>query len=536
MVGYWALGAMIGYTCLLIYLGQVARRKITSGESFFSGGSSFGVLYIVACVGAFWGSATFISVLEISYSKGVSAAWYGIATMIMLAVIGFILVPRYKAMGMVTFSGTLGDYYGQTVRAISSLIIGLTFPMFSIATIVGASSALTVFLDWPIWLSVIVTSLIMLGYVLLGGMYAVGITQLVNLITMYVCLVTSLIVVAINPGFGKLASLPETYHAPLGVGLQTALVWTFNFVTNAVIAQAVIQMIMACKDTKTGRRGTWIAILVGVVPLTVIPVILGMATAVAVPGVKRGLVAFAQFVVQSAPAPVAAIIFVGIWAAALSWGAPCQFSGGTSLGKDFIQSINKNATNEQLVRYGGYATAFLTLVLIAYGFMRSEQAAWWNIFAFNLRNSAIFAPTIAAMVWPVATRRATIVTMIVGCSVGFLWYYLGDFSPTAFFMKIHPMWIGMSTGILSLMSLSLIEQKGKIAFQKNAKNSGLGIFCLLVAVVSIYLVAAHTSLLQVSGLLGNVIFLAAMACFAVVIIFVHYQKEYAIRAAVPARA
>jgi len=322
MVGYWALGAMVGYTILLIYLGQVARRKIQSKESFFSGGSSFGVLYIVACVGAFWGSATFIAVLELSYTKGISAAWYGIATMVMLAMIGFVLVPRYKAMGMVTFSGTLGDYYGQTVRAISSLIIGLTFPMFSIATIVGASSALTVFLNWPIWLSVVVTSLIMLAYVLLGGMYAVGITQLVNLITMYLCLIVSLIIVAINPGFGKLATLPEAYHAPLGVGLQTALVWTFNFVTNAVIAQAVIQMIMACKNSKTGRRGTGIAIIVGVVPLTVIPIILGMATAVAVPGVKKGLVAFAQFVVQSAPAPVAAIIFVGIWAAALSWGAP----------------------------------------------------------------------------------------------------------------------------------------------------------------------------------------------------------------------
>ncbi|GBF33664.1 sodium-solute symporter, putative [Desulfocucumis palustris] len=523
MIGYWVLAFMVGYTALLIYLGQVSRKKITGGESYFSGGSSFGVLYIVGSVSAFWGAATFISVLETAYTKGISAVWYGVATMIMVAMIGFVLVPKYKSIGMVTFSGVLGDQYGNTVRAISSLIIGITFPMFSIATVVGASSVLTVALHWPIWLSVTVTSLIILAYVLLGGMFAVGITQLLNLATMYLGLVLALVIVAVNTGFDKLATLPASYSAPFTVGTGTILVWIFNFLTNAVIAQAVIQMIMACKDAKTGRKGTGIAIL-GIIPLTVIPAILGMATALAVPDVKGGLIAFAQYILQAAPAPVAALVFLGVWAAALAYAGPCQFSGGTSLGKDFFQSINENASNEQLVRYGGYATALLTGVLIVYGFMRAEQAAWWNIFAFNLRNSAVFAPTIAALVWPVASRRATIMTMILGASAGFTWYYLGNFSPAAFYMKVHPMWIGMSVGILTLVLVSIVENRKKISISFE-KNSGFGFLCLALTLLCAYLTAAYTSVLQVTGLLGNLIFLATMGLFTVAIIFVHFKKE-----------
>jgi len=525
VLGYWVIGLMIFYTLVLIWLGRVARKKITSGESFFSGGSSFSVLYIVACVSAFWGAATFISVLELAYTKGISSVWYGVATMIMLLVIGFVLVPRYKAIKMVTFSGVLGDYYGDTVKAISSLIIGLTFPMFSIATVVGASSVLTVALNWPIWLSVIVTSLIILVYVLLGGMYAVGLTQMVNLCAMYFGLTLAIIVVFATSGFSKLAALPAAYSAPLTVGLESVLVWTFNFVTNAVVAQAVIQMIMAGKDAKTGRRGTGMAVL-AIIPLTIIPAILGMVTAAHVPGVKRGLVAFAQYIVQSAPEPVAALIFVGVWAAALSWAGPCQFSGGTSLGKDLVQAFNKKATADQLVRYGGYATALLTGVLIIYGFMRSEQAAWWNIFAFNLRNSAIFAPIIAAIVWPVASRRATVITMILGCSAGFVWYYLGNFDPVKFFVKIHPMWIGMSVGILTLIIASVLEQSDKITLNLSSAYARWGWISLVFSVVCIYLIVQYTTFLQAKGLLGNLIFLVSMAVYTAVIILVHFKKEH----------
>lgn len=524
MIGYWVIGLMVGYTALLIYLGQTARKKVKSGESFFSGGSSFGILYIVACVSAFWGSATFIAVLELAYTKGVSAAWYGVATMIMLVVIGFVLVPKYKAIGMITFSGALGDKYGKAVRAISSLIIGLTFPMFSIANVVGASAVLTVSLNWPIWLSVIVTSVIILGYVLLGGMYAVGLAQLLNLITMYVGLIVAFIIVVISVGFDKFAALPEIYTAPMSVGVETVMVWTFNFITNAIIAQAVIQMILACKDTKVGRRGTGIAII-GILPLTIIPVILGMGAAIAVPGGSKGLISFSQFILYEAPAPAAALVFLSVWAAALAWGGPCQFSGATSLGKDLVQSFNKNANDQQLIKSGSWATAFLTLVLIIYGFMRSEQAAWWNIFAFNLRNSAIFAPTIAAIVWPVASRKATILTMIFGSLSGFLWYYFGDFNPAQFFMKIHPMWIGMSTGIVTLILVSLIEQNSKIKFLFSQKRSGFGYFCIAATAICIYIVSAYAGVLQVKGLLGNFIFLIAMGVFAISIIFIHFKNE-----------
>lgn len=514
----------MAYTALLACLGKISSRKIKDDNSFFSGGSSFGVVNIITCVSASTGSPVFIAVLELSYTNGISATWFGIANMLMLAFIGFVLVNKYKTAGLVTFSGILGKRYGDVVQTISSLIIGLSFPMFAIGGVIGASAILSVALGWPIWLSVFISSLIILIYVLVGGMYAIGLTQFVNLLVIYFGLILALVVSAINPGFGKLAHLPPEYKAAFTLGMDTVLVWCVTFFTNAVIAQSLIQMIMSCKNVKAGRMGTVIGII-GIIPMTIIPAVLGMVTVLVVPGFDNGLLAFAQYMIQFAPAPVSAIVFLGVWAAALSFAGPCLFSGGTSLGRDFIGAINPKATARQLMKYGRYATVLLTVLVIIYGFVRSEQAAWWNILGYNLRNSAIFAPTIAALVWPVASERATVFTMILGVSSGFLWYYLGDFSTDMFYMNIHPMWVGMSLNLLTLVIASLIEQRRKITIDWSVNNSRLGFFCLTLSLLGIILLLVYADVLKIKGLLGCVFFLITMGIYAASVIFLKKKED-----------
>src|SRR3546814_18766587 len=51
------------------------------------------------------------------------------------------------------------------------------------------------------------------------------------------------------------------------------------------------------------------------------------------------------------PAPLVGLFFLGIWACALGWGAPCQFSGATSLGRDVAMAVKPEAREEELIRY-----------------------------------------------------------------------------------------------------------------------------------------------------------------------------------------
>ena len=137
------------------------------------------------------------------------------------------------------------------------------------------------------------------------------------------------------------------------------------------------------------------------------------------------------------------LFFLGFWAAALSWGAPCQFSGATSLGRDVGSAINPKATDQQLVTYTKWSLVLLTALMIGFALLRSEQSAWWNVLAWVTRNSATFAPVAAALFWPIVTKRAALFSLFTGSFAGLLWYHLGAWHVSEFYLNTHPVWVGM---------------------------------------------------------------------------------------------
>lgn len=91
---------------------------------------------------------------------------------------------------------------------------------------------------------------------------------------------------------------------------------------------------------------------------------------------------------------------------ALGWAGPCQFSGVTSLGRDLGSALNPAATERQLVRYTRVALVGLTVAMVVFALLRTEESAWWNVMVWTLRNGATLAQVLATFFWPLATRSA----------------------------------------------------------------------------------------------------------------------------------
>jgi SSS family solute:Na+ symporter len=197
------------------------------------------------------------------------------------------------------------------------------------------------------------------------------------------------------------------------------------------------------------------------VPFILLGVVLGLAAALVVPGESLGLLGVPRYIAEVLPTPLAALFFLGIWACALGWGAPCQFSGATSLGRDVGRALRPQASENDLVRYTRWSLVLLTALMILFGFLRTEQSAWWNVLAWTLRNGATLAPVLAALFWPLATRRAVVAAMGLGFSSGLAWYHLGDWAPAGFFLGVHPVWVGMTVNVVVMVSVTLRETAGR---------------------------------------------------------------------------
>src|SRR5699024_12285658 len=113
------------------------------------------------------------------------------------------------------------------------------------------------------------------------------------------------------------------------------------------------------------------------------------------------------------------------WSCGFGWGGTCQFSGSTSLGRDVGCAIRPYASESQLFFYSKISLLILTVLIVIFGFMRTEQSAWWNLLAWTIRNSATFAPVVAALFWPVVKRRAVLASLCTGFVSGLTWYFLG---------------------------------------------------------------------------------------------------------------
>jgi solute:Na+ symporter, SSS family len=510
--GQWVIGLAVAYTALLIATGRIARRKAQAGAGgYFVGGRQFSPLLVACCVTGLFSGSTFIAVLELSYLKGISAAWYGVAETIQVVLIALFLVTPFRERALVTISGLIGDHYGRAARGIAGAITAFAFPMWSVATALAFASAVHVATGIPLLWSLVLTAVLLLAYLQGGGMWSIGLTQSINCVVFAVMLVIGLIAVVAGDGFAALARLaaarPE-YYAADSVGMTQIAAWFGTFIINVPLAQATFQMAVSCRTPEEGRLGLYWACLMGI-PFIAVATLLGLTAAAALPGGAQGLIVIPHYMESVLPAPLVGVFFLGIWACALGWGGPCQFSGATSLGRDVMTAVRPGSSEADLVRYTRWALVLLTVLMVVFGVLRSEQSAWWNILAWTARNSATFAPVITALLWPGATRPAALAAMIVGFASGMLWYQLSGWGVAHFLYGIHPVWLGMSTNIIVLVLLSLATRGGWRFARGGVGYAGIALIAAGAGLAA--LVIEAFAALQPSGLLGLVLFLAALA-------------------------
>ncbi|MDC3423422.1 sodium:solute symporter family protein [Aquibacillus sp. 3ASR75-11] len=523
-VGYWFIGIALLYTAFLIGFGHLAKKRASDGNGYFVGGRNFNKWFVAVCITGLFSGSSYISIIELSYLSGVSAVWYGVAETLQVLIIAFIMIAPFRKKALVTISGLIGDHFGDKVRGLAGAITAFTFPMWSVATALAFASALTVFTGIPLLGSVTLTATLLLIYLQFGGMWSIGFTQLSNVIVFFIMLAIGTYAFFINPGIDGLKELFATkpkYADLTAVGSQTIIAWFGTFILNVVLAQAAFQMALSCKTEKEGRQGLLIAAILGV-PLIIGAIIFGLAAAYVVPD-QRGLTAIPLYLMETLPAPLVAVFFLGFWAAALSWGAPCQFSGATSLGRDVGKAVNPKATEKQLVKYTKWSLVLLTALMIGFAILRSEQSAWWNILAWTTRNSATFAPVIAALFWPIVTKRAALIALFTGSASGLLWYHLGGWEVNQFFLNTHPVWTGMIVNITTIVVVTLIDSYGKWKWAGSVKDFGFVSF--IVSILLSFILVLNLETLYQKGLVGLVVFFALSALFISIIRFVRKKDS-----------
>jgi len=273
------LVTLVIYNALLISVGLWARGRNRSVEDFFLGGRGLGPWVAAISASASSSSAwTLLGVSGAAYAWGLPALWLFPAT-----VGGFLLnwawvAPRLRRLareeGAVTLSevvapSTLGELR-QVILRVAALIIVFCFVFYVASQFEAAGKAFESVFGLSKATSILVGAGIVLAYTMLGGFWAVSVTDSIQGILMVVAaIVLPFAALTAVGGFGPLsgglAELGNT-GSPLNDGSfggLTSLFFVFGLFGIGVGYPGqphVVNRFMALKDEKSLRQGRIIAL------------------------------------------------------------------------------------------------------------------------------------------------------------------------------------------------------------------------------------------------------------------------------------
>jgi len=188
---------IMAYLGVVTWVGLKVSRGVHNEKDFFLAGRSLAWYVIgLSIIGTNISAEGYVGASGGAYKVGVAQAnfeWIGAIPAMILA--SLIFIPVYWRAGVYSIPEYMGMRYNGSVRVLLALITS-TFAVFAIAVGLWAMAlTLQTYLDWPIWVGILVTGTVVGLYSIAGGLRAVAYTDMMQVIVMFA---GSLVIVALG--------------------------------------------------------------------------------------------------------------------------------------------------------------------------------------------------------------------------------------------------------------------------------------------------------------------------------------------------
>lgn len=279
------LATLIGYKLVLLGIGLWAHRRNRDTEDFFLGGRQLGPVVAALSASASSSSAwTLLGVSGYAYTHGLSAIWLFPSCVGGFAINWWLLAPRLRRhsaeTGALTVTEILAGPRGQplhrVITVLASVIVLFSLLVYVAAQFQGAGKTFAETFDMSATASILLGSSIVVAYTLMGGFWAVSVTDtlqgLVMAATSLILPAAALIAIGGFDGLGTAVSGVEevgyaSWTANFGGAAAVGLVLGFAGIGLGYPGQPhVVNRFMALRDDRavvTGRRVamTWAVVV-----------------------------------------------------------------------------------------------------------------------------------------------------------------------------------------------------------------------------------------------------------------------------------
>lgn len=270
--------AVLGYLLFTMAIGLIASRRVQGAKDFMVAGRSLPLYMNFTCVFATWfGAETVLSVSATFVRDGLQAIPgdpFGFSLCLVLVAVFF--ARAFYRLDLLTIGDFYHKRYGKTVEVFTSLVIAVSYLGWAAAQLTALGLVLSVLGQGAgyEWLTlnrcIVFGAFIVMIYTVLGGMWSVALTDMIQTIVIIIGLVViAWLLASMASNDGSVSNgVAKVYQSardagrlqlfPSG-GLAPWLTFIAGLVTAAlgsIPQQDVFQRVTSAKDEDTAVRGT----------------------------------------------------------------------------------------------------------------------------------------------------------------------------------------------------------------------------------------------------------------------------------------
>lgn len=409
------------------------------------------------------GGASTIGVAEIAYNAGISAGWYNAAWAVGAILVGLIAARQYRLLEVATLPELFERHYnvsGRVIGVIGQLILQIVIT--SLQYIAGGAILSSLLPEvFSFKQGMFVTAVVFVGITLIGGFWAAGLTNIINVTFIYVgVLLGASMVVGKVGGFGELvAKLPSQHPGfDLGaLGLPLIIGWFMVMCTMTFSVQSVVQISFAAKDSLSAKKGFILGGLI-ILPVGFISAFIGLAATILHPGIIP-TEALPRTVLSLSPV-VAGLVLAGLWAADVSTASALLVGSATLVVGDLVKRFLAPDLKERGERIISRISV-LGLSVLTYLLAVSVRGILETLLIGLTITTPYTLVTLMTIFWPKICRRSHATwTLLVAMVAVSLWLIFPQLP--SFFQKIslpHPIFFCWIVSLATFFLVAVIDNK-----------------------------------------------------------------------------
>ncbi len=420
-------------------LGLWAGTRIKNTTDFAIAGRSLPLIMVITTTFATWfGAETVMGIPARFVQGGLNAIVedpFGAGMCLVL--VGVFFASKLYKLNLLTIGDFYRQRYGQGIEVFCSVAIMISYLGWVAAQITALGLVFSVLTNGALseTAGMIIGTLAVLVYVVVGGFLAVAWTDFIQMIVLVVGMsIIAVFSADLAGGYGvvldKISSqdlwrfLPEPGFKDLAFFIAAGI----TMMLGSIPQQDVYQRVMSAKDAKTARNGAVIGgisyIVFAFVPMFVV------ASAVVVMGEQALTLAkndyqrlLPTFVMGKMPLVMQILFFGALLSAIKSTSSATLLAPSTSFVENILKNLRPGMTDRQQLAAMRWSIVVFAAVVLAYAIAMQGTSIYELVSsAYQVTLVGAFVPLVMGLYWKPATTQGAIASVAAGIATWVLFF------------------------------------------------------------------------------------------------------------------